>query len=137
MIVNPWAQRHKRGENELKNRLQALHHGDLAELTAAFIDGGEAFALPIGSIHQFLNVREETVRSAIELMKNLRTLSAEGEKVYTTENKWQRMKERLLATLKEFHGGHPLVPGMDMEELRGKLAYASVQRNFFASSSIG
>ena len=130
VIVNPWAKRHKRGENDLKNRLQALHHGDLAELTAAFVDGGEAFALPIGSIHQFLNVREETVRSAIERMKDLRTLSAEGEKFYTTENKWQRMKERLLATLKEFHGSHPLVPGMDMEQLRGKLAYGLAPKLF-------
>ena len=25
--------------------------------------------------------------------------------------------------LKDFHATHPLVPGMDMEELRGKLAY--------------
>ena len=123
VIVNPWAKRHRRGENGLQQRLQTLHHGDIAELTASFIDGSEAFALPIESIHQFLNLRDETVRGAIDRMKNLRALSMEGEKVYTTESKWQRMKERLLATLKEFHAGHPLVPGMDLEELRGKLAY--------------
>ncbi len=29
----------------------------------------------------------------------------------------------MLKTLKEFHAAHPLVPGMDMEELRGKLGY--------------
>ena len=28
-----------------------------------------------------------------------------------------------MKTLKEFHAGHPLVPGMDMEELRGKLIF--------------
>ncbi len=122
VIVNPWAKRHRRGENRLQQRLQTLHHGDIAELTAAFIDGGEAFALPVESIHQFLNVRDESVRAAIERMKNLRVLSMEGEKLYTTESKWQDMKERLLGTLKEFHTGHPLVPGMDLEELRGKLA---------------
>jgi len=36
----------------------------------------------------------------------------------------------LLATLKEFHGGHPLVPGMDMEQLRGKLAYSLAPKLF-------
>jgi selenocysteine-specific elongation factor len=36
----------------------------------------------------------------------------------------------LLATLKEFHGGHPLVPGMDMEQLRGKLAYGLALKLF-------
>ena len=35
-------------------------------------------------------------------LKTLRALSAEGEKVYTTELKWKRMKERLLQALKEF-----------------------------------
>jgi selenocysteine-specific elongation factor len=123
VIVNPWAKRHKRGEAELEQRLQALHRGDLAELTAAFVDGSEAFALSIDSIHQFLNVREEAVRGAVDRVKSLRAVNAEGEKVYTTESKWQRMKERMLATLKDFHASHPLAPGMDMEELRGKLAY--------------
>ncbi len=56
-------------------------------------------------------------------MKSLRALNAEGEKVYTTDVKWNRLKERLLKTLKEFHTAHPLIPGMDMEELRGKLGY--------------
>ena len=56
-------------------------------------------------------------------MKSLRAINAEGEKVYTTEAKWNRLKDQLLKTLKEFHAGHPLVPGMDMEELRGKLVY--------------
>jgi selenocysteine-specific elongation factor len=123
VIVNPWAKRHKRNEPELTQRLAALHHGDLAELTAGFIDGSDAFVLSVNSIQQFLNVREETARDALGRMKNLRSVSAEGEKVYTTEAKWQRMKERLLATLKEFHTTHPLVLGMDMEELRGKLVY--------------
>jgi selenocysteine-specific elongation factor len=56
-------------------------------------------------------------------MKNVRAVSAEGEKVYTTEPKWQRLKEQISKILKDFHATHPLVPGMDMEELRGKLAY--------------
>lgn len=53
----------------------------------------------------------------------MRALNAEGEKIYTTETKWNQLKTRLVETLKEFHAGHPLVPGMDMEELRGKLAF--------------
>jgi selenocysteine-specific elongation factor len=123
LVINPWAQRHKRGDRELAGRLEALHHGDLATLTQAFIDSGAFFAAPIDSIHQFLNVKEETLREAIDKMKTLRVLSAEGERLFTTEKKWQRIKEQILQSLKEFHAGHPLVPGMDMEELRGKLVY--------------
>jgi selenocysteine-specific elongation factor len=123
LVVNPWAKRHKRGEGELQNRLTALHRGELAELTAAFVEDNEAFALPMDSIYQFLNLREDAIPGGIDGMKSLRAIRAEGEKLYTTELKWRRLGERILAQIKEFHAGHPLVPGMDMEELRGKLGY--------------
>jgi selenocysteine-specific elongation factor len=63
------------------------------------------------------------MRDAIDTMKPLRVLNAEGEKVYTTEQKWRRINEQIVQSLKDFHAGHPLLPGMDMEELRGKLVY--------------
>jgi selenocysteine-specific elongation factor len=62
----------------------------------------------------------------------LRVFNAEGEKVYTTEAKWQRLKEKIVATIRDFHRVHPLVPGMDMEELRGKLPHALSARIFRA-----
>ncbi|HUF41815.1 MAG TPA: selenocysteine-specific translation elongation factor [Verrucomicrobiae bacterium] len=130
LVVNPWAQRHKRGEADLQTRLKALHHGDLAELTAAFVEDSEAFALPINSIYQFLNLREDAIRGGIDGMKSLRAVSAEGEKLYTTELKWRRLGERILTQLKDFHAAHPLVPGMDMEEMRGKLAYELTPKFF-------
>ena len=123
LVINPWAKRHKRSDRELSNRLEALHHGDIATLTQAFIDGSELFAAPIDAIHQFLNIREEQMRDAIDTIKALRVLNAEGEKVYTTEQKWRRINEQVVQSLKAFHAGHSLLPGMDMEELRGKLVY--------------
>jgi selenocysteine-specific elongation factor len=122
MVINPWARRHKRSD-DLRNKLEALHRGDITQLTEAFLEESEAFALPLESIYQFLDCREELIRNSIEKMKNVRAVSAEGEKVYTTELKWQRLKEQISKILKDFHATHPLVPGMDMEELRGKLAY--------------
>jgi selenocysteine-specific elongation factor len=122
MVINPWAKRHKRSDNA-QSKLEALHRGDVGQLTEAFLEESEAFALPLESIYQFLDCREELIRSSIDKMKNVRGVSAEGEKVYTTESKWQRLKEQISKILKDFHATHPLVPGMDMEELRGKLAY--------------
>ena len=124
IVINPWANRHKRSEVHLRDRLDALLKGDTSALTEAYVESSAAFALPIEAIYQFLNVREEQIRDAIERMKNLRVLNAEGEKLYTTQEKWTRLKEQVLELLKAFHAGHPLVPGMDMEELRGKLFYA-------------
>ena len=122
-VIHPWSQRHKRGDANLPGRLKALHVGEFAELMESFLNESSAFALPIDAIYQFLNLREEEARQKVDAQKSLRAINAEGEKVYTTEAKWNRLKDQLLKTLKEFHAGHPLVPGMDMEELRGKLFY--------------
>ena len=130
VVINPWANRHRRNENGLRTRLDALLRGDLAALTEAYVEGSPAFVLPLDAIYQFLNVREEHIHDAVERMKNLRTISAEGEKLYTTEGKWQRLRAQILDSLKAFHAGHALLPGMDMEELRGKLLYALAPKTF-------
>jgi selenocysteine-specific elongation factor len=132
VVINPWANRHKRGDSQLRSRLDALLRGDTAALTEAYVGSSAAFALPIEAIYQFLNVREEQIRNAVEKMKNLRVVNAEGERLYTSQEKWERLKEQILESLKVFHAGHPLVPGMDMEELRGKLVYALSPKIFRA-----
>jgi selenocysteine-specific elongation factor len=130
VVINPWASRHRRSEAGLGERLDALFHGDTAELTEAYVGSSTAFALPLESIYQFLNVREEQIREQMERMRNLRAISAEGEKLYTTQEKWERLKAQILESLKTFHAAHPLVPGMDMEELRGKLLYTLAPKIF-------
>jgi len=123
VVIHPWARRHKRREEHLLTRLKLLHNGTFTDIVENFLGESAAFALPIEEIHQFLNLREDEARQRVDEIKSLRALSAEGEKIYTTETKWNQLKARLVETLKEFHAGHPLVPGMDMEELRGKLAF--------------
>jgi selenocysteine-specific elongation factor len=130
VAIHPWARRHKRGEKNLAHRLAALHKGNTGQLIETFLNESESFALPMGPIHQFLNLAEEEARRETDKIKTLRGLSAEGEKLYTTEVKWQKVTDTLLATLKTFHASHPLVPGMDMEELRGKLPYDLSLRTF-------
>ncbi len=122
-VIHPWSKRHKRGDTSLPSRLKALHLGEFAELMDNFLNESSAFALSIDAIYQFLNLREDEARQKVDAQQSLRVVNAEGEKVYTTELKWHRLKEQLQKTLQQFHAGHPLVPGMDMEELRGKLLY--------------
>jgi len=107
-VVHPWPRKHKRGEEGLEERLKTLHHGSFAELLETFLGESDDFALPIGTIDQFMNLKEEEVRRQIEEMKQVRVFAAEGEKVYTTESKWRALKERILKLLRDFHGSHPL-----------------------------
>jgi selenocysteine-specific elongation factor len=70
-----------------------------------------------------LNVQEDQARKEVGRLGMLRVFHAEGETLYTTQAKWQRVKDTLFAQLKAFHAGHPLAPGMDLEEARAKLPY--------------
>jgi len=131
-VIHPWAGKHKRGAPDLYSRLESLRRGDTPSLIESYLDESSEFALPIDSIHQFLNLQEEVARASLATIKSLHDFNAEGEKVYTTESKWQRSKNKIIATLGEFHKTHPLVPGMDMEELRGKLPYVLSPKIFRA-----
>lgn len=130
IVTHPWAKKHRRADPELQKRLEALHTQDLVTLIEGFLNEGEEFALAYDPIQQFLNIREEEARHSLEKMKSLRVFSAEGEKLYTTEIKWQSLKEKMLSALQAFHQLHPLAPGMDMEELRVKLPHDIPSRLF-------
>ncbi|HXG52024.1 MAG TPA: selenocysteine-specific translation elongation factor [candidate division Zixibacteria bacterium] len=122
-VLHPWAERHKRGETGLEERLDTLRRGDQDALTQALLDESKEFALPVEAIQQFLNLTAEELGDSIQKTAGLRSFNAEGERVYTTQAKWERLRQALLDALGAFHASHPLVPGMDMEELRGKLLY--------------
>ncbi|MEE9145707.1 MAG: selenocysteine-specific translation elongation factor [Candidatus Binatia bacterium] len=130
VVVHPWAKKHKRREPGLKQRLETLHTEDIPVLVQGLLDESDRFSLSIDSIHQFLNLREEEARRRIEEVETIRSFSTEGEKTYTTEKKYQILKEKILNALREFHASHPLTPGMDMEELRAKLPFNIPTRVF-------
>jgi selenocysteine-specific elongation factor len=129
-VVHPWPKKHKRSEAGLRETLELLHRGGLSQLAEIFVDDSDDFAVPIGPVCQFLNLREDAARRLVDGMTTVRVLGFDGEKLYTTEKKWQHVKEHLLGILRTFHGAHPLAPGMDMEELRDKLPYHTVPRVF-------
>ncbi|MGH7831968.1 MAG: selenocysteine-specific translation elongation factor, partial [Candidatus Binatia bacterium] len=130
IVIHPRAKRHKKRELGLQERLERLRTEDLSELIESFLEGHEGFAAPIEPLYQFLNLRKEESQNCLDRAKAVLSFNAEGEKVYTTEKKWLALKEKILKTLQEFHLSHPLAPGMDMEELRGKLPYEIQPRLF-------
>jgi selenocysteine-specific elongation factor len=123
MVINPWVVRHKKGESNLQDRLQTLHHGSLTDLIEAFLEESSSFAVSAEAIYQFLNVKEDEIGGLVERIPSVRAIDAEGEKAYSTQKKSVKLREAILKALKDFHASHPLVAGMDMEELRGKLPY--------------
>jgi selenocysteine-specific elongation factor len=123
IVIHPWARPHQRKESGLLQRLEMLHTGDIESSSRVFIEEDAAFAVPLERIYQFLNLHEKETRDRINAIKTIRSISAEGEDAYTTTAKWQQLKDAIVTILKEFHRTHPLVPGMEMEELRAKMVY--------------
>ena len=129
-IVEPRAPRHRRREKDIEQRLRTLHHGDTPEMIRSFLDGDTSLATSVDSICQFLNLKREETRTWLERTEGLRSFDSERERVYMTEEKWNGFRERLRSSLKAFHQSHPLAPGMDLEEVRARLA-ASVSVRLF------
>ena len=121
-VVDPRARRHRRREKDVEQRLRTLREGDTPEMIRSFLAGDASLATGVDSICQFLNLKRAETRDWLERTEGLRSFDSERERVYTTEEKWDGFRERLRATLAAFHGSHPLAPGMDLEEVRARLA---------------
>ncbi len=129
-VVDPRARRHRRREQDVEERLRTLREGDTPERIRGFLDGDASLATGLESICQFLNLKRDETRGWLERTEGLRSFDSERERVYTTEEKWNGFRERLRSTLEAFHKGHPLAPGMDLEEVRARLA-AGVSARLF------
>ena len=132
VVIHPWARKHKRGEPGLLDRLELLHTGELSGVVAAFLDESADFAVAPAALQEFLNLNEQEFRDQVPGLQKIRALTLEGEKLYTTETKWDQLRDDLLQKLKDYHAAHPLAPGMDMEEARDKLRYEVPPRVFRA-----
>ena len=129
-VVDPRARRHRRREKDVERRLHTLHQGDTPDMIRSFLEGDARLATSVDAIGQFLNLKRAETGAWLERTEGLRAFDSERERVYTTEEKWNRFRERLRRALEEFHQGHPLAPGMDLEEVRTRLA-AGVSARLF------
>ncbi len=129
-VVDPRARRHRRREKDVEPRLRTLHQGDTPDMIRSFLEGDASLATSVDAIGQFLNLKRDETRAWLERTEGLRAFDSERERVYTTEAKWNRFRESLRAALEAFHQSHPLAPGMDLEEVRARLA-AGVSARLF------
>lgn len=132
VVIHPWAAKHRKREPGLREKLARLASDDSVALVTTFLDDSVSIAVPIGPLAQFLNAREDDAARQVERMPGIRVLSLEGENLYTTASKWERLNETVAAALRAFHRDHPLSPGMEMEEVRDRLTGQPSPRLFRA-----
>ena len=132
VVINPWAQKHRRNEPDLERKLAVIHRGNPADALETYIGDSRDFAVPLAHVKQFLNLREEEVDERVAHAPGIKTFHLEEERLYTTDTRLRELRNEVLEALRDYHRRHPLAPGMDIEELRGMLHHQLTPRLFRA-----
>jgi selenocysteine-specific elongation factor len=132
IVIHPFARRHRKSDAGLKRRLDLLRTGSLADVIPLVLEESDTVATPLASLCQFANRPEAALAVDLQTMPGVRAIVTEGEKLYTTETRWERLRGELVALLRAFHAAHPLLPGMEMEAVRDALPGAPATRIFRA-----
>jgi selenocysteine-specific elongation factor len=131
VVVNPFADRHRRGEPGLEARLGAMLGDPAGGAALAFLELAPEFAVDRASVVQALDLRDD---DAIVLLGGAPGIvaipDAASAEAYTTETKWARLVPATCAAVARAHHAQPLAPGIEMEMLRGQLPWELGPRTF-------
>ncbi len=133
VVVNPFAQRHRKAETQATERLHALQTPDLREACHAYLEVCPQFAVRLDEIYHGVNAREEEI--TVLLANDAAILpfpDAQHPEAYSITTKWQRLVAAVEKMLDVFHAQTPLAQGMDMESVRSQLPFNLTPKIFRA-----
>ncbi len=132
VVVNPFADRHRRDETALATTLERLHTGSDAMAAATFIETAPDFVLDAGTVAQALGMRIERAVAALALVDDAIPVADPGgpDASWTTLRKWDRFAGIALDAVSAKHRAEPLAPGLEMESLRSQLPWEVTPRVF-------
>lgn len=132
-VLHPFAQRHRRSEGGLCERLTVLRTADLLQACRAYLEAQSEFAVPLEEIYQGVNAREEEVATLLMNDPAILPLPSKAHpEAYAVTGKWQRLTAEVHALLTDFHQSTPLARGMEMESLRSQLSFSFSPKIFRA-----
>ncbi|MBM4259189.1 MAG: selenocysteine-specific translation elongation factor [Deltaproteobacteria bacterium] len=132
-VILPFAQRHRRSEEGIVERLTFLRTAELLPACRAYIEAQSAFALPLEEVYQGVNAREEEVASLLGKDPEILLFPDKAHpEAYGVQAKWKRLVAEVAKTLAAFHEATPLARGMEMESLRSQLSFSFTPKIFRA-----
>src|SRR5881296_889156 len=130
-VVNPFADRHRRGETDLEERLEVLRGGAPPAAARAFLELTTDFASDRATVAQALNLREEEAAAALAGVDGVLAIpDPRAPEAWTTAAKWQRLEAAACEGVAAAHRAEPLAPGLEMESLRTQLPWDVPPRVF-------
>jgi selenocysteine-specific elongation factor len=130
-VIHPFAPRHRAGDKAVPLLLERIRSDDLATSAFALLEMDREFAASPSWLAQAADVAESEVLAVAhpEIVALPGVGPVEG---LTAKAKWAQWLAALLAALAAYHRDNPLLPGMEMELLRGQLPYAVAPKLFRA-----
>ncbi|MSQ47844.1 MAG: selenocysteine-specific translation elongation factor [Deltaproteobacteria bacterium] len=132
-VIHPFAQRHRRAETDVCERLAVLRAADLGAACRTYLELQSAFASPLDEIYQGVNARDDEVAKVLASDGDILPLPDRAHpEAYSVAKKWQRLTVEVARTLTAFHQQSPLMQGMEMESLRSQLSFSFSPKIFRA-----
>lgn len=132
-VIQPFAQRHRRSEEGVTERLASLRSADLLSACRTYLEVQGEFASPLEEIYQGVNAREGEVAAVLAQDPQVFPLpNRVHSEAYSVISKWQRLMEEVAKTLTAFHQTASLAGGMEMESLRNQLSFSFSPKIFRA-----
>jgi selenocysteine-specific elongation factor len=128
VVVNPFADRHRRGEPDLIERLTALRDGDTATAARTLLALVPDFACERTAIAQALGVDAAEVGRALAAAEGVVPIPEAD--AYATAERWARLEAQLASLVAAAHRERPSEPGVEMEHLRSALDVEVSARTF-------
>jgi selenocysteine-specific elongation factor len=128
LVIHPQSPVHRRHEAALPAWLERIHHGSQADVLAALVERSHEPAVAVRALEDLLDA--PIGNDVIEAARGLHLLTLDGERFCVNDTNWQRMRTQISDALARFHAAQPLVPGMEMEEVRSQVGVQVTARVF-------
>ncbi len=130
-VVHPFAQRHRKAERQVTERLEALCTSDLLQACLAYLEICPQFAVPVEEIYHGVNAQEEEIVGLLgQEAAILPFPDGQHPEAYSVVTKWQRLTAEVEKLLAAFHAQTRLARGMEMESVRSQLPFALTPKIF-------
>jgi selenocysteine-specific elongation factor len=123
-VVHPFPPRHRARDAEIPAALSRVASSDAGDAVRAVLEMDGGFTRSPAWLATALDLAESEVRDAAAKDPEIEPLPTKTAlESYATKVRWNAWREALVTALAEFHREQPLLPGIEMEPLRTRLAH--------------